>query len=91
MFDKTLPIGSVVLLQNANKRILVTGHQKYMLGKEDKIYDYIGVPYPEGYIAADKMVLFDHEQIKYIFALGFQNLEQFEYQEKLKLQIENGK
>lgn len=90
MFERTLPIGSVVLLKNANKRILILGHRKYLKGKEDKIFDYIGVPYPEGFIAEDKMALFDHDQIQYIFALGFQNRDQLEYQERLKARIENG-
>lgn len=83
MYEKTLPIGSVVLLKNATKRIMIFGYCQYKLGEMNKIYDYVGCTYPEGYLSADKMVLFDHEQIQYIYALGFQNEEQFDFRRKL--------
>ena len=35
------------------------------------VYDYIGVPYPEGYIGADSAFLFNHEDIKEIVFTGF--------------------
>ena len=84
MFEKTLPIGSVVLLEGAKKRLLIVGYHKCIQGKPEKGYDYIGCPYPEGFLAPDKMALFDHSQIRHIFALGFQNLDQFAFREKLE-------
>lgn len=88
MFEKTLPIGSIVLLENATKRIMIVGYCQYKDGDTTKIYDYVGVTYPEGYISADKMILFDHAQIKHIYALGYQNEEQFAFREKLKVALE---
>ena len=38
------------------------------------VYDYIGVPYPEGYIRADSAFLFNHEDIKDI-VFGFEDEE----------------
>lgn len=79
MFERTLPIGSVVLLKNANKRIMILGYCQYKADEMTHIYDYIGCTYPEGFLSADKMILFDHEQIQNIYALGFQNEEQLAF------------
>lgn len=88
MFERTLPIGSVVILKNANKRVMIFGYYQYKQGEPNKVYDYIGCPYPEGFVSAEKMALFDHEQIEHIYALGFQNEEQFDFREKLIKAIE---
>ena len=42
-----LPIGSVVLLEGAKKKLMIYGVGQTQLN-EDKDYDYIGVVYPEG-------------------------------------------
>lgn len=89
MFKRTLPIGSIVLLKNANKRIMILGYCQYKADEMKHIYDYIGCTYPEGFLSADKMVLFDHEQIQHIYALGFQNDEQFAFAEWLKDALPN--
>ncbi len=89
MFNRTLPIGSIVLLENANKRIMILGYCQYKQGEMTKIYDYIGCTYPEGFMSADKMVLFDHSQIKHIYALGYQNEAQFAFHDKLVVALES--
>ena len=43
-----LPIGSVVLLKDATKKLVIIGILQ-VNPSENKIYDYLGVPYPEGY------------------------------------------
>jgi len=65
-----LPVGSVVLLKNANKRLLVFGILQ-MNPEDSQLYDYIAVPYPEGRIDASTTVLFNHVDIENVFALGF--------------------
>lgn len=84
MFDKVLPIGTIVLLKNARKRIMIIGYCKYKGNDTSKIYDYAGCVYPEGYISPDTTALFDHEQIDVIFSLGFRNMVQYEFQKKLE-------
>lgn len=83
MFEKTLPIGSVVLLKNASKRMMVLGYSRYRDGDQTKVYDYCGCTYPEGYIGPDKTAVFDHEDIDQIYALGFQNEEQIAFCSRL--------
>ena len=63
--NNLLPIGTIVLLKDAKKRILIVGYLPQE-GKDDKVYDYSGVPFPEGLIDSRKILLFDHSQIEKI-------------------------
>ncbi len=75
--EKLLPIGSVVLLSEASKKIMVIG---YMPQVEDKqVYDYIGVIFPEGYISPDTQLLFNHSQIANIYFRGYIDAEEEEF------------
>lgn len=76
MNEKYLPIGTVVLLNNATKRVMITGFCAVPAEDQNKIYDYSGCLYPEGYIAADQIALFDHSQIKEVFHTGLQDDEE---------------
>ena len=70
---KLLPIGSVVLLNDAEKRLMVGG---WLPETEDKKkYDYIGFYYPEGYIDSKQIFAFNHEQITRIDYVGFVDAE----------------
>lgn len=77
-----LPIGSVVLLKESNKKLMIVGLcQK---GASDgKLWEYVGVVFPEGYLSSDKMFLFNGEQIEQLFAVGFQDTEQLVFKEKI--------
>jgi len=87
--EKYLPIGSVVLLKNGKKRVMVTGFAATALEVENpKMYDYIGCLYPEGIISSDKNLLFDHEQIDQIYYLGYIDEEWKKAEEKLKELVE---
>lgn len=83
MYERTLPIGTVVLLKNATKRVMIIGYCKYKMGDSETIYDYAGCAYPEGFMGPETTALFNHEQIDKIFALGFQNEQRFLFEEKL--------
>ena len=86
--SKYLPIGSVVILKEAKKRIMVVGFAAKSEETGDKVFDYIGCLYPEGIIDSSKNLLFDHEQIEKIFALGYRDQEWLEMEIKLKKIVE---
>lgn len=88
MFEQVLPIGTVVILKGAIKRIMIMGYQQSQSEKLDKVYDYIGCLYPEGFMNIEEMLMFDHSQIEHIFGLGFQNQEQVEFREALSKELE---
>ena len=82
MLEGLLPIGSVVLLKDASKRLMIIGVcRKDASGPEEKVWDYVGCYYPEGYISEDHAFLFNGDQIETVFALGFQDEEQFAFKE----------
>ena len=78
-----LPIGSVVLLKNGKKRVMVYG-RKVQANGEDKIYDYLGCLYPEGALSSNDVILFDHDQIQIVYFIGFQDLEEIIFRNKLR-------
>ena len=82
--EKYLPIGSVVLLKEAKKRVMVTGFVAQSQETGDKVFDYMGCLYPEGIISSEQNLLFNHDQIDKIFYLGYSDEEWIEIQSKLK-------
>lgn len=82
-FQKFLPIGTVVLLKGAKKRLMITGFCSYDEAKKDKAYDYTGCLYPEGIISSRQMALFNHNQIDKIYYLGYSDNEEKEYKKAL--------
>lgn len=82
-FGKFLPIGTVVLLKGAKKRLMITGFCAYDEGKKDNVYDYTGCLYPEGVINSKEMALFNHSQIDKIYYLGLQDQEEKTFKQKL--------
>ena len=69
-----LPIGSVVLLKEATKKLVIIGDLQ-VNPNENKIYDYLAVPYPEGYIGSNNNFLFNHSDINDIIFYGYTNPE----------------
>ena len=89
MYDKYLPIGTVVLLKNATKKIMITGFCSIANGNKAAVYDYSGCLYPEGYLEQDKVCLFNHNQIDKIYYLGFRDEEEKSFKSKLNDFIKN--
>ena len=84
-FEGVLPVGSVVLLEESTKKLMILGYLQSMEGdSEQKIYDYCGCLFPEGYMSADQVYLFDHEQIEEIFFLGYQDQEEQEFASRVE-------
>lgn len=88
-YEKYLPIGSVVLLNNGTKRLMITGFCVVPNDDKTKIYDYSGCLYPEGMLSSDEVALFNHDQIKQIYALGFSDEEEKFFKSKLINELNN--
>lgn len=91
-YEKFLPIGSVVLLKNGKKRLMITGFCVSPEEDKEKVYDYSGCLYPEGIITTDQTGLFNHDQIEKIFAIGYSDNEEKDFKKKLNdlLEVKNG-
>lgn len=78
-----LPIGSIVRLQNGQKRLMITGVLQIKEDELDKQYDYLGILYPEGHIGGDFQYLFNHEDIDEIVFRGYEDQERQVFLDKL--------
>jgi hypothetical protein len=83
MLNGLLPIGTVVLLHESKKKVMIIGVCQRGGNNPDKLWDYTGVVFPEGFLAADKMVLFNNEQISQVFMIGYQDAEQLAFKAKV--------
>jgi len=82
--EKYLPIGTVVMLKEATKRLMISGFCSIEEGEEEKIWDYSGCIYPEGFLSATQTALFDHEQIEKIFHMGLVDDEERKFKRKIQ-------
>lgn len=73
---KYLPIGTVVMLKNGTKRVMITGFCAMSKENEKKIWDYSGCLYPEGFLSSDQTCLFNHSQIEKVYHLGLADDEE---------------
>lgn len=71
-----LPIGSIVLLKNGQKKVMIYGRRQSRVNEPDKEYDYIACLYPEGNINENYMYLFDHENIAEVIYRGYSDAEE---------------
>lgn len=82
MLEGLLPVGSVVLLKDSIKKVMVIGVCQKEVGEEEVLWDYSGCLFPEGYMGADKTLLFNNEQIEIVYSLGYQDAEQQQFKIK---------
>ena len=77
-----LPIGSVVLLQNGKKPVMIYGvcQTDNETGKE---YDYISVAWPEGSLGTGSSFMFNGEDIDKLLFRGAEGIDRDEFIEKL--------
>ncbi len=82
--EKFLPLGSVVMLKGASKRLMITGFCTMAADDESGVmYDYSGCMYPEGVISSDRTAVFNHNQIEKVYHLGLVDEEEKTFKTKL--------
>ena len=80
-----LPAGSVVMLKEGEKRLMVFGVKQTdtVENGESTDFDYIGVLYPEGNMGSEFQFLFNHEDVEEVFFRGYEDAERDEFIERL--------
>lgn len=86
MKEKYLPIGTVVNLKGATKKIMIIGYCP-VENENHQMFDYSACLYPEGVIDSKKTLLFNHEQIEKIHFEGNNDAEFQALNEKMKTMI----
>jgi len=72
--NKFLPLGSVVLLKDAKRYVVIIGYAVIEEGST-KVWDYMGCAYPIGVITSTGSLLFNRNQIEKIIHTGFSDEE----------------
>lgn len=87
MEKQFFPIGTVVLLKEGEKRLMI--HGLLQVNQDDgKTYDYVGCLYPEGWIDAENTWLFNNEDIERVDFLGYIDSEQQDFRARLNAYIQ---
>jgi len=79
-----LPIGTVVMLKEGKHRVMITGYCQRLVTAPEKVYDYVGCLFPEGFLGADKNLLFDRGQVDRIYHVGYCTDGQMAYTDKIE-------
>ena len=85
MLNDFLPIGTIVMLKDGKKSVMITGYYPISVVDDKKVvYDYSGCIFPEGILKSNQLGMFNSEQIQSIVYEGFKNEESLDLIEKIK-------
>ena len=87
--NKLLPIGSVVLLKNGTKAVMITGFYPVTNNQPNTVYDYSGCLYPEGMVSSEQNLVFYHNDIAKLLFVGYNSEQEKEFKQKLDVAIKN--
>lgn len=99
--NEFLPIGTVVVLKNGTKKVMINAYgvfptdKVFSKGKETQrkkeLFKYGGCIYPEGIIDSNTIFAFNHEDIDKIYHMGMISPEYNEFVAKIKSNYDNYK
>ena len=72
MKDKYLPIGSIVTINDTNKSVMIVGYYAIKYQNVVKMYDYVGISYPEGTLLEGTFA-FNHTDITSVLFEGYKD------------------
>ena len=84
--EEFLPVGSVVLLNGGEKRVMICGRIQAQAGT-DVIYDYSACYYPEGIIDPKSMFFFNRDAIETVYYRGYEDQEELDYRHNVLDQL----
>jgi len=65
-----LPLGSIVLLKDGEKSIMIYGRKQLHVSSGEE-FDYVACLFPEGNISEEFTYLFNHDQIEKVIHIGY--------------------
>lgn len=80
MSQRLLPNGSIILLKEGKKKLVIYGRKQILALEEPQMFDYLACPYPEGYVSPEFAYLFNHEDIQDIVFIGYQDEDEEQFQ-----------
>lgn len=92
MQEKYLPIGTIVKINNLNKKVMIIGYYSIEYQDSVKIYDYVGCAYPEGMLFKNNTFSFNHSEIQIVLYMGYVDDEYQKFNNSLNEKLkENNK
>ena len=86
---KLLPLGSIVYLNEGNKKVMIIARGLVAKNGDGLIFfDYGGVPYPEG-LMDDQMAYFQRDAVKKVVFEGYSDLDDEATVDKIESYILN--
>lgn len=86
---KLYSIGTVVILKEAEKRMMIMGYYPTIIRDDKEITcEYSGCLFPEGILDSSTTMMFNHEQIDKVFHYGLVDAEQDDFMNKLMAIVE---
>lgn len=80
--EEFLPIGSVVLLKGAPKKMMITGYLSIVPETREE-FDYCGCLWPIGYLDSKTLTLFNKNSIEKVIHVGYSDDEQKNFNNEL--------
>ncbi len=71
-----LPIGTVVELKHSSIPVMIAGYLSVSQKSGDRVWDYSGFVFPNGYMSDDDILSFDHNQIDVVIAYGYKDIQE---------------
>ena len=84
--EEFVPVGSVVMLNCGNKRVMICGRIQAQAGT-DVIYDYSACYYPEGILDPKSMFFFNRGDIETVYFRGYEDQEELDYRHEVLEQL----
>ena len=78
-----LPIGTVALIKGIVQPVMIYGRMQQQVDQEEKVWEYVACPYPQGHISDETNVFFNHDQIQQVIFKGFESEGEKIMKEKL--------
>ena len=89
MDKNLLPIGSIVLLEDLEEKVMIIGHfSPVEKDNNTKVCDYCGCIYPNGVTTINDFFGFDSDKVKKVIHTGYKD-EQEQEQEELINSVNN--
>ena len=81
--EKFLPLGTICMLENGKRPIMIIGYLPATNDEPKKVFDYTGCIFPEGMITNNQTAVFNHKQIKEVLFMGYENDASKTFHQKL--------
>jgi hypothetical protein len=84
-----LPVGTIVKVRFSKYEYMIFGF--YIRDpEENKVYDYMAIPYPHGLLNLNDTIGLDRDMIKKVVHLGYINEEEKEYKKEIEEERKKG-